>query len=1261
MTRAAFTSSTLATVALDFDVDTDQAVPATRNGTMTPTTTTPATTRRMMGNADACAAVFAASSALALGRGARCTFVTPRRMEIALGVDHVVDPAGSPAPTRLAFRATPTNQNVLGGTGGGAVLVAGGGSYAVVGDVTVDPPGGDVGGVPKPLAVLAAPVTAGACSPVTLDAGASAGGGGRALRYVFTVSGPGPRMGDLASLLASHPTNVSSFTVPAGYLVGGGVYTARVTVTNFVGGASEAKRTIKQSVGAAPAVTVAAGAAVVTAPVGATLRVRGDAAAPATGVPDKDGRCSSSAVAALAGASLTFRWFVKEGGATRPLASLPELEWGSAGMASYAATETRRELVIPPGKLLPGTSYTFALRASLAANPSVTGEAEVMVTAPAPPLIAVVLGGADRVVATDDELRLQADVVDLDSTPSSASTNSAVSSSSSSSAAATEKAASEGVTWRWSGAVKGTGEGLDTAAPRAHAALFAATGSSLVIPAGSFGSLPGGGGVVVFTATATKPSRVTGGATRIAAVTATVTALASKTITTPGPNGRNGTISVVVKPRSLRVKRYTPTGVGSAGAADGAVDPSAPLRLQCVSEPNGTAVANVTWTARTSTAPLALDAVNAVVVGDGRQLVINPPGLVSGSEYSFGCQTADGGRAELTVTTAAFPSAGKIDVLVSTVEDDDDNDVIAGETMVTLLASRGFAPPNAGDVVEYEFRARSGPGQPELPLAPATTSPRLVTVLSSSTGGGTGALISVYARVVAPGGGGASAGAAAGGGGLAPTGTFAAAAAPVRVVVRANSASSAAATAAPSGGRRMLSSSSSETRGRRRSLLQTAKTRSEAAAELKATAFDVFIGLGDPYGAAAAAVAWGKLYATPPPLTTPVSCGGAGSSAAAVAAIKTDIVTDIAAAVNGQPADATWATQALCALSAVFGNATSEAAVEVEAAAAHHAAAAAASLLSTRRLAPVPGSPGPLTCAAALMDAIQAGRAAKCTFSSSNATTTTTTTTWTSVEPAKSMSQLQVALAKAAVVAVVPGGGAATPFPSIQSTGFSLSTATGFGSARGVVSDADFSLSMGDGKATELRAAVVSLNRPVLMNPLTLPPLVAVAVELGTPTEGGVVNEVADASLALTVDPDRLVAGRSMGIRQWDGNDVVNPTYLHVFADTRLEGNTLFATGKELAGGIFTVYQEIAPPPPSPPPSPPPPAPPTPPPPSPPPSPPPTSPPPVPEKKKDMVTGPTVGAVLGFLFVVGGVGGYYYRKRRLRAIALAKIIPERMT
>jgi hypothetical protein len=39
---------------------------------------------------------------------------------------------------------------------------------------------------------------------------------------------------------------------------------------------------------------------------------------------------------------------------------------------------------------------------------------------------------------------------------------------------------------------------------------------------------------------------------------------------------------------------------------------------------------------------------------------------------------------------------------------------------------------------------------------------------------------------------------------------------------------------------------------------------------------------------------------------------------------------------------------------------------------------------------------------------------------------------------------------------------------------------------------------MGDGKTTELRAAIVSLTRPVLLDPLTLPPLVAVAVEYGT-------------------------------------------------------------------------------------------------------------------------------------------------------------------
>jgi hypothetical protein len=56
------------------------------------------------------------------------------------------------------------------------------------------------------------------------------------------------------------------------------------------------------------------------------------------------------------------------------------------------------------------------------------------------------------------------------------------------------------------------------------------------------------------------------------------------------------------------------------------------------------------------------------------------------------------------------------------------------------------------------------------------------------------------------------------------------------------------------------------------------------------------------------------------------------------------------------------------------------------------------------------------------------------------------------------------------------------------------------------------------------------------------------------------VNQVAFASLAITVDPGSVVPGRSMGIRQWDGNDVTSPGYSYVFSDTRLEGSTLTAT-----------------------------------------------------------------------------------------------------
>jgi len=50
--------------------------------------------------------------------------------------------------------------------------------------------------------------------------------------------------------------------------------------------------------------------------------------------------------------------------------------------------------------------------------------------------------------------------------------------------------------------------------------------------------------------------------------------------------------------------------------------------------------------------------------------------------------------------------------------------------MAKLLSSFDFIVNlRRYNVVEYEFRARAGPGAPELPLAPAATSPSLATVL----------------------------------------------------------------------------------------------------------------------------------------------------------------------------------------------------------------------------------------------------------------------------------------------------------------------------------------------------------------------------------------------------------------------------------------------------------------------------------------------------------------------------------------------------
>jgi hypothetical protein len=95
-------------------------------------------------------------------------------------------------------------------------------------------------------------------------------------------------------------------------------------------------------------------------------------------------------------------------------------------------------------------TYTLVLRVSLAGNPSVAGEAEVAVTAASPPLVAVMIGGGERVIAADAELRLEANVVDLD-VPTAG-------------AGAGAFAASDGVTWSWSGFVQATGEGLEAEA-----------------------------------------------------------------------------------------------------------------------------------------------------------------------------------------------------------------------------------------------------------------------------------------------------------------------------------------------------------------------------------------------------------------------------------------------------------------------------------------------------------------------------------------------------------------------------------------------------------------------------------------------------------------------------------------------------------------------------------------------------------------------------------------------------------------------------
>ena len=166
---------------------------------------------------DTCEKIFAASTLVRLGDNARCTFVSPFRMEVLLGFGATVLPN-----EELVFRSD---------DGANKILTAAKNSLPVSGSVIVERPVIS----PLPTIVIRGPSKLSYCEDFDLDASGSYGAAGRALKFSYGVLPNVPNDTAISEVLEALGKNSAPrLSLSKDYFVPDVEYTFTISVTNFL-------------------------------------------------------------------------------------------------------------------------------------------------------------------------------------------------------------------------------------------------------------------------------------------------------------------------------------------------------------------------------------------------------------------------------------------------------------------------------------------------------------------------------------------------------------------------------------------------------------------------------------------------------------------------------------------------------------------------------------------------------------------------------------------------------------------------------------------------------------------------------------------------------------------------------------------------------------------------------------------------------------------------------------------------------------------
>jgi hypothetical protein len=303
-----------------------------------------------------CTHYFTAASSAMLGAGNQCIWQSESLLLVVLGTDAPVQVGTTLllVPDRIRNK----RQNSRATSGGFGVLA----------------PSNPV----QPSVVLSAADSYASCDIVVLDASATSGGAGRALRYNWGLNPNVPNFDSLAAWVRSNSGSI--LTLPAGNLSAGVSYTFHLRATNFFNEFKSAQTTFVVSSLPLPQVSIGDGATQVHT--------------------TKDQPLFLTAKVVLS--SCMPREFAKMGFVWRVVGSSMDLESGFTlarpAFAVDARTRYTRTLMIHKDTLIPGEWYDLNITARSVRNASYHGSATVRVVVDYTPVTAVIAGG-DRQVS----------------------------------------------------------------------------------------------------------------------------------------------------------------------------------------------------------------------------------------------------------------------------------------------------------------------------------------------------------------------------------------------------------------------------------------------------------------------------------------------------------------------------------------------------------------------------------------------------------------------------------------------------------------------------------------------------------------------------------------------------------------------------------------------------------------------------------------------------------------------------------------------